>query len=129
MTQLDFVDDGQLWEAIDTLDRARTTFYSRTGIGSSISETERRERARRYLSKLDASIQGQNGSARLWRAACVLVQGFDLDPSVALELVISDFNARCQPEWSIAELQHACWRAHRVREREPRGHLLRKGRP
>jgi hypothetical protein len=118
------LDDDGVWDAIDTLDRARTAYYERTGRYTGLGDTEKRERARRYLLTMDRSVQGQNGSAKLWRAAITLVHGFDIDAENVTEMLI-DWNAQCDPPWSVAELQRAAWRANRASERQPRGYLLR----
>lgn len=72
-----------------------------------------RERAILYLRRMEPSIQGQNGSARALWAAVALVRGFDLDPMTALELLLSDFNPRCEPPWSRRELEHKVKSAER----------------
>ena len=63
-------------------------------------------RARKYLSVMDPSIQGQQGSDRAYAAATAMVHGFELDPDTALQLLREDFNPRCVPPWSEKELQH-----------------------
>jgi hypothetical protein len=69
-------------------------------------EKSTRERAQAYLDTCDPSIQGQNGSARLMRAATCMVRGFELDERTALEMLMNGFNSRCQPPWSLKELQY-----------------------
>jgi hypothetical protein len=63
------------------------------------------ERARRYVDKMDAAIAGANGHTQTFRVACVLVRGFSLPPDVALE-ILSEYNGRCSPAWSVPELRH-----------------------
>ena len=58
------------------------------------------ECARRYLAKCDPAIQGQAGHSKLLWAAGVLVIGFLLDDTTALELLWSEFNPRCVPQWN-----------------------------
>ena len=78
-------------------------------------------RARRYLAQLSPGIEGQHGSRPTFRAACVLVRGFDLTPEQAFSLLV-EFSERCQPPWSEQEL----W--HKLRDADaksgPRGYLL-----
>jgi|GEM_PF-3341438 len=69
-------------------------------------ETPLTERAAKYLSKMEHSVSGSRGHDACWKAACVLVQGFALSDQQAFNLLISDFNPRCQPEWSEKELWH-----------------------
>ena len=63
------------------------------------------ERARKYLAKLPSAVSGENGSAKCFHAACVLVKGFALPSSDAMEL-LKEYNSQCQPPWSDYELQH-----------------------
>ena len=80
-------------------------------------------RARKYLSAMDPSIQGQQGSDRAYAAATALVHGFELDPDTALQLLREDFNPRCVPPWSEKELQHKVDDAQNKPHDRPRGWL------
>src|ERR1700675_5202979 len=40
------------------------------------------------------------------RAATCMVRGFERDEYTALELLANGFNSRCQPPWSLKELQY-----------------------
>ena len=62
------------------------------------------ERARRYLARLPPAVAGQGGDAQTYRAACVLVIDFGLDDADALTL-LREWNARCQPPWTEADLR------------------------
>lgn len=63
------------------------------------------ERARKYLAKLPIAVSGENGSAKCFHAACVLVKGFELPSSDAMEL-LKEYSSMCQPPWSEHELHH-----------------------
>lgn len=62
--------------------------------------------ARRYLAKLPPAISGLGGHRATWLAALVLVRGFALAEDDAFNLLVSDFNPRCEPPWSEKELRH-----------------------
>ena len=62
-------------------------------------ETPIIERARLYLAECDASVQGAGGHDALLWASRAMVIGFDLSDSVALSLLWSEFNPRCNPQW------------------------------
>ena len=79
------------------------------------------ERARRYLAQLPPGIDGHHGSKPTFRAACVLVRGFDLTTEEAIPL-LREFSERCQPPWSEQELQHKLRSADNWTGQ--RGHLL-----
>lgn len=64
------------------------------------------ESARRYLAKIPAAISGAGGHQATWYAALVLVRGFALTQDQALDLLLHDFNPRCEPQWSERELRH-----------------------
>jgi hypothetical protein len=80
------------------------------------------ERARRYLARMEPSIQGSNGSGALFRAAQAMIRGFALDMNDALGLLAEDFNQRCSPVWTVHELRRALRNAAR-RGRMPIGSL------
>jgi hypothetical protein len=64
------------------------------------------ERARKYLATMNASVSGQRGHDTAFAAACALVLGFGLDQETALQLLMGEWNERCQPPWSEHELRH-----------------------
>jgi hypothetical protein len=64
------------------------------------------ERARAYLSKMEPAIQGSDGSGACFRATCKLVGDFGLSSETAMQLLVEEYNPRCQPPWSERELQH-----------------------
>ena len=80
------------------------------------------ERAKRYLTSVPPAIAGQHGDVHTFRVCCRLVRGFALDEDQALH-VLSDWNTRCDPPWSPAELLEKLHRAARY-GREPVGGLL-----
>src|SRR4030095_9081584 len=82
------------------------------------------ERAKRYLNRLPPAIQGQRGSDTLFRAACVLVQGFARGGREAEELLHREYNPRCLPPWSVKEIAHKVADALRVPVRNSRRFLL-----
>lgn len=88
--------------------RFGATYTARVGRG---------ERARSYLSKVPPAIAGQHGDLHTFRTCCRIVRGFGLDDDHALD-VLSDWNARCQPPWTEAELRDKIGRA-RTYGREP----------
>ncbi len=80
------------------------------------------ERARRYLASVPPAIAGEHGDVQTFRVCCRLTRGFALDDQQALH-VLAEWNARCQPPWSEAELVDKLRRATRY-GREPIGGLL-----
>ena len=80
------------------------------------------ERARRYLASVPPAIAGEHGDVQTFRVCCRLTRGFALDDQQALH-VLAEWNARCQPPWSEAELVDKLRRAARY-GREPIGGLL-----
>lgn len=88
------------------------------------AKTEKRARA--YLSKCDAAIQGSNGSRALF-LACFKLRGFGLSLDDVRRLIVSDYNPRCAPPWSAKEIEHKLQDAFKSRvrpvvaDREPVG--------
>ena len=81
-------------------------------------------RARKYLSKLPGGIQGENGSKPTFNAARALVHGFALDANTALGLLLSEYNPKCEPQWSVQQLEHKVKDAEAKPFNKPRGWLL-----
>jgi hypothetical protein len=80
------------------------------------------ERAKRYVASVPPAIEGQHGDVHTFRVCCRLVRGFALEDGQALH-VLAEWNSRCQPPWSEAELLDKLRRAARY-GREPVGGLL-----
>ena len=96
--------------------------------GSARLDPQLRTRVRAYLAKVPPAVSGEGGHNRTFAAACILVQGFALDADSALEFLALDYNPRCRPPWSTAELRHKVeGAALATNHTKPRGHLL--GRP
>lgn len=66
------------------------------------------ERARRYLAKCPPAISGQNGHDQLFEMACRLVHGFGISVERSVQIILCDYNPRCQPPWTEAEIRHKC---------------------
>jgi hypothetical protein len=80
------------------------------------------ERARRYVASIPPAVAGDHGDANTFRVCCRLVRGFALGDEDALA-VLSEWNVRCEPPWSIPELRLKLQGA-RLYGREPVGGLL-----
>src|SRR5436190_4487383 len=92
------------------------------------------EQAWRYIAKAAPAISGQGGHDQTFSVACTLVKGFDLSIAEARPL-LWEYNQRCQPEWSGAELEHKLHSADTAPDVDqfgtpkPRGWLLPHERP
>lgn len=92
-------------------------------------------RARRYVATIEPAITGQGGHALTFRAAAKLVHGFGLSDPEALDVLLRDYNTRCQPPWTRSELEHKVTSArrdarelgHAVPDREPHREALARG--
>ena len=71
----------------------------------SSNETDPFERASRYLAKMPPAISGQGGHLATWYAARAM-RGFDLTKDETFELLLTEYNPRCVPQWSKVELRH-----------------------
>ena len=79
-------------------------------------------RARRFLARAPPAIAGQHGDGHTFRICCRLIRGFGLSDDETLA-VLGDWNARCRPPWSDADLLGKVSHARRY-GREPVGGLL-----
>jgi len=84
--------------------------------------------ASRYVQKMPEAISGEGGHNRLYRVACILVNGFSLNDEDALE-VLREYNERCIPEWTEKELIHKLDSARKANHRYPEGYLIKKKKP
>jgi hypothetical protein len=84
---------------------------------------ERGRRARAYLARIEGAVSGAGGHDKLFYAACQLVGGFEMDVDEAIAMLLSDYNSRCSPEWTYAEIAHKVHDAARIGSADS-GHLL-----
>lgn len=80
------------------------------------------ERACLYAAKCPAAVAGAGGHNATFTVACALVKGFDMSIDAARP-VLAEFNARCEPAWTAAELEHKLRQADTVPDEKPRGWL------
>ncbi len=80
-------------------------------------------RATRYLARMPPSIQGQNGSGALFKAALHLTMGFLLPEEDAFQLLRDHFNPRCEPPWDEREIWRKVCESARSTSVRP-GYLL-----
>ena len=62
-------------------------------------------RARAYIQRIPGAVSGANGHGATFHTAMCLVEGFSLQRGEALAL-LAEWNTRCVPPWSDAELAH-----------------------
>jgi hypothetical protein len=78
--------------------------------------------ARRYVATIPAAISGSGGHNQTFLVACALVKGFDLSIDEARPL-LTEYNLRCNPPWTPAELEHKLRQADKVEDERQRGWL------
>ena len=81
------------------------------------------ERIARYMAATPPAISGNHGHPQTFKVACDLVNGWSLPPLCALTW-LRIYNERCQPRWTLGELQHKIDDAVNADHGKPRGHLL-----
>lgn len=77
-----------------------------------------------HLLECPAAVSGQDGHGRTFAAARAVAWGFDLSEEAALALLIADYNPRCVPPWTEAEMRHKVRDALDKQYDRPRGYLL-----
>jgi hypothetical protein len=81
------------------------------------------ERARAYVAKIPAAVSGSGGHDATFAVAKALVHDFGLAENAAMVLM-EEYNVRCQPHWSPAELRHKLASAARCdRAKRAKGEL------
>jgi len=92
-----------------------------------VPDAEAERRALSYVSRMPASVQGDNGSAALLAVVRALRDGFDLT-GAGLWRCLDAWNAeRANPPWSRAELEHALASVEAEPAKRGRGWLLNAG--
>ncbi len=71
---------------------------------SSHGRDERIRRVRAYLDKVPGAVQGQSGDHATYVVACRVVRDFGLSDADAFD-VLCEWNSKCEPPWSDAELR------------------------
>ena len=68
------------------------------------------DRARRYVARMEGSIEGQGGDDQAFNVACALMQRFGLTTAEATP-IYQEWNMRCEPPWDDARLARNLRRA------------------
>jgi hypothetical protein len=76
------------------------------------AETGILERARRYAARVSPAIAGCHGDLQTFKLACALVQRLGLADADALAVLV-EWNAGCQPPWTVRELRAKIEAAHK----------------
>ena len=105
-------------------------YYFRTNISGTRNERERSsdisiiDRAGRYLARIPGAVSGEGGHNQTFKAACILIHGFNLGQGEAF-LLLAEWNKSCQPPWSDKELRHKIESADQNPGNGERGYLIR----
>jgi len=86
------------------------------------------KRAQAYLQKIPGAIEGQGGDDATYQAACH-IRDFGLSQSEAFNMLLQEFNPRCQPPWSSADLQQKVANAYSYATGAPGAKLSVQGTP
>jgi hypothetical protein len=78
--------------------------------------------ARRYVAKIPPAVSGSGGHNQTFSVATALIKGFDLTVDQARP-ILAEYNQRCEPPWSVPELEHKLVSADGVADVQPRGWL------
>lgn len=69
------------------------------------------KRAVEWTKAFEPAIETEGGHNVAFKLACSLVHGFGLDKYTAVGIMREHWNDRCQPPWTVAELQHKAQQA------------------
>lgn len=67
---------------------------------------DRFERARKWVEQAEPAISGSGGHNATWLVARKCAGDFELDYQQTLDILLNDYNPRCQPPWSTKDLEH-----------------------
>lgn len=99
---------------------APLAYKSRAAVNATLTSFDR---ARAYVAKIPGAIEGNHGDDQTLAVANVLVWDFALSPSEALT-ILREYNSRCSPQWTEAELNRKLNSAERQPHKKSRGNLL-----
>ncbi|QIF03631.1 hypothetical protein [Roseimicrobium sp. ORNL1] len=85
-----------------------------------------KERARTYISRMEDSVQGEGGSAAMFKVAVVLMRGFSLSEAEGMELLSEWNETHARPRWSPTEMRHKI--ADGAKADRPEGYVLQRER-
>ncbi|MEJ7636463.1 MAG: phage/plasmid primase, P4 family [Singulisphaera sp.] len=108
-----------------TSTRPRAGGLAKPADGTTISPSAILVRARNYLGGCPSAVSGRGGHTQTLKAAGI-GPGFDLPPDDAFALMRDEYNPRCEPPWTEAELRHKVDEAYK--NAEGRGFLLKASR-
>jgi hypothetical protein len=63
-------------------------------------------RARKYIQACDPAISGSGGHNQTYKIAVRITRGFGLSFHEALDLLMNEYNPKCQPPWTEDEIVH-----------------------
>ncbi|MDA7535267.1 hypothetical protein N8613_04990, partial [Verrucomicrobia bacterium] len=82
------------------------------------------DRIIKYIDATPPAISGDNGHSQTLSLATKLVHGFCLDGHTAASLIAQFYNVKCEPQWSMKEIDHKVSEASKLPPNKPRGWLL-----
>ena len=85
-----------------------------------------KERAARYVAKIAGAVSGQGGHDFTYHVAATVWNGFALSERDTLDVML-EWNGRCVPPWTEAELVHKVNSVANGQHRDLRGYLLGEG--
>lgn len=91
----------------------------------SVASADALRRARAYLAATPPAVEGSGGDTHTFTVVCKVVRGCDLPVDVAFD-ALREWNARCVPPWSEADLRDKIAGARKYGT-EPIGGLLTEG--
>lgn len=71
------------------------------------------KRASAYIARIEPAISGSGGHSTLFRVVRKCVDGFGLSDDEAMDLIIAEYNPRCQPPWKSKEIWHKIQQARK----------------
>lgn len=90
------------------------------------SNSEKVKKAIKYIENRSPSISGDGGHNKCLAVAIILREGFDIQDFDLFVEAIQDWNNKCQPPWSEAELLHKFKSAEeKMGKQNPVGYLLK----
>lgn len=91
---------------------AKQEIVLKKGVDVYVNDTQTIERYREYLKNTEPAIEGESGDQTTF-VVCAQGRDYGLSPDCVFDLLLSEFNPRCQPPWTPENLKNKVDNAYR----------------
>ncbi|MCP4987096.1 MAG: hypothetical protein GY928_13925, partial [Colwellia sp.] len=98
-------------ELLEKITYKPISFEGIQGLKKYTDDPQAISRAKKLLEMSNISVEGEGGDGQAYVIAC-RVRGFGVSPQMALDLMLTYWNDRCEPPWDVDELKTKVFNAY-----------------